>query len=382
MSMPFSATNAIHSDDYLNRVSDVAPPINVSTTFRYDNEHLVPATRETGMHTSDSPMIYSRLGHPNADRLEAVLSQLLDSHAVVYASGLAAYHAILVHFKPKRLFLPHCYHGCKEVARIISRLNGMEILSLEDIEAKCQEGDLVHIEDPINPFGETVDLAQYASRIHSAGGLMMLDSTLGPPPLRNAWDYGADIIMHSGTKYFGGHSDLLSGIVCVSDEAIAEQLKNDRTYLGTIPASLESFLLLRSLRTMDIRVRRQSQNCTELVSYLANNSEKFSSVVQEIRHASLQTEAFVKQQMPGGFGPVFALILKSEDQCRKVVKNVSFFQHATSLGGVESLIEWRAMSDPTALKTLIRVSVGLENIEDLIADLAGSLEKINKGELD
>lgn len=379
--MPFSSTATIHGDDRLNRVSDVAPPINVSTTFRYDDEHLEPATISTGTHTSDSPMIYSRLGHPNADRLEVVLTEILDGPTVVYASGLAAYHAILIHVNPKRLFQPHCYHGCEAVAKIISRISGMEILPLEDLEDKCQSGDLVHLEDPGNPYGEVVNLDEFAEKIHRAGALMLVDSTLAPPPLRNTWEFGADIVMHSGTKYFGGHSDLLSGIVSVRDEKDAQQLRNDRTYLGTIPASLESYLLLRSLRTMEIRVLKQSSNCTCLVEYLASHKDRYNSVVKDIRHASLQKEEFVKKQLPGGYGPVFSLLLFSQEQCKLLVKNTVLFQHATSLGGAESLIEWRAMSDPFANRNLIRVSVGLENAEDLIEDLAGTLEKIEKGDL-
>ena len=210
---------------------------------------------------------------------------------------------------------------------------------------------------------------------------MLLDTTLAPPPLRNPWNFGVDIIMHSGTKYFGGHSDLLSGILSVKSEKIAHGLRDDRTILGTIPASLESFLLLRSLRTMDIRIKRQSNNCTKIVSYLMDHLSDYSSVLKSVHHASLQTEDFVAKQLPNGYGPVFSIVLKNKNQWPKLVKNLQLFQHATSLGGVESLVEWRALSDPHVEQALIRVSVGLEDVDDLIKDLAGILKRIHDKQL-
>lgn len=375
------STDTIHADNHLNRVSDVAPPINVSTTFRYDNGNLITALESDSGANSESLPVYSRTCHPNAERLEAILTKILGGPAVVYASGLSAYMAVLTYFKPKRLFQGDCYNGCRMAAQLFSRISGMELYPLADIEELCEPGDMIHIEDPINPYGEAVDLLERSSAIHKAGGLMLLDTTLAPPPLRNPWNFGVDIIMHSGTKYFGGHSDLLSGILSVKSEKIAHGLRDDRTILGTIPASLESFLLLRSLRTMDIRIKRQSNNCTKIVSYLMDHLSDYSSVLKSVHHASLQTEDFVAKQLPNGYGPVFSIVLKNKNQCPKLVKNLQLFQHATSLGGVESLVEWRALSDPHVEQALIRVSVGLEDVDDLIKDLAGILKRIHDKQL-
>ncbi|SCV99301.1 LAFE_0A00144g1_1 [Lachancea fermentati] len=375
------STICIHGDDFLNRVPDVVTPINVSTTFRYDNENLVKAVDLANSVDDKKPLIYSRLSHPNAERLEAVLKSILGGPTVVYSSGLSAYFAILAHYRPRRIFMGHCYHGCKLAADLYAKMSGAEIHLLESINNFCEAGDLVHIEDPINPYGECVDLSNLSEITHERGGQMLVDSTLAPPPLRDPWKFGADIVMHSGTKYLGGHSDLLSGVVCLKNEISAQEMREERIALGTIPASLESFLLLRSLRTLEVRVKKQSFNCEQLVKYIYEHKSDFNSVLDKVHHASLQKEDFVRKQLPHGYGPLFSIVLKREKQCKQLVHMVRIFQHATSLGGAESLIEWRALSDPLADQTLIRISVGLENIEDLIEDLAGSLRKIQSLEI-
>ncbi|SCU91800.1 LADA_0F12134g1_1 [Lachancea dasiensis] len=375
------ATQSIHGDDECNRVPDVAPPINVSTTYRFDNDNLVTAAELDPSIGVDEQLVYARESHPNAVRLEHVISKLLGAPSVVYSSGLSAYFAALIRFKPKKLFQAACYHSCVEAAEILSRIGGLKVYTLDDIDAECGPGDLIHIESPLNPYGECVDVSHYAERAHKVGAKLLLDATLAPPPLSNPWDLGADIVMHSGTKYFGGHSDLLCGIIAVKDVETARLMRNERLVLGTIPASLESFLMLRSLRTMELRVRRQAENCTALVKYLNDHKAEFGSVLKHIHHGSLQQEEFVKKQMTGGFGPLFSIILNSPDQCVKLVKNVKLFQHATSLGGVESLIEWRAMSDSHIDKKLVRLSVGVEHIDDLIDDLVSVLKRLESGDL-
>ncbi|SCU78990.1 LADA_0A09076g1_1 [Lachancea dasiensis] len=372
------STSSIHADDFLNRVTDVAPPINVSTTFRYDNDKLIPSGEVSGSIETDKPPVYSRESHPNATRVEAVLTSVLGGPCLAYASGLSAYYAILTYLRPKKLFIAECYHGCHLAAELFSKVSGMQILSFEDIDQECSAHDLVHIEDPMNPFGESCNVVKLVKKVHAKGGLVLIDSTLAPPPLRNPWEFGVDIVMHSGTKYLGGHSDLLSGVLCFKDPSWAAEIKMQRMIMGTIPASLESFLLLRSLRTLKVRVKQQSENCEALVKHLANHAGEVSGVLAHVRHGSLQPEEYVKELNQGGYSPVFSIILKHPEQCKKLVKRVQIFQHATSLGGVESLIEWRSLSDPSIDKGLLRLSVGLEDIHDLIADLFGVLKGLQR----
>ncbi|SCU84119.1 LANO_0C00474g1_1 [Lachancea nothofagi CBS 11611] len=369
-------TKCIHADDILNRVTDVVSPINVSTTFRYDNDNLTASMEVSGLTESEQLPVYSRESHPNADRLETVLTSILGGFAVAYASGLSAYYAVLTHICPKRLFISDCYHGCQLAAKLFAKTSGMQILSFDEIETKCSMGDLVHVEDPSNPYGESSNVVELVKRVHKKRGLILIDSTLAPPPLRNPWDLGVDIILHSGTKYLGGHSDLLSGVVCVDNAEQAVEMRKERMIMGTIPASLESFLLLRSLRTLEVRVRQQSANCLKLVKFLKEHAVEVPGVLASIRHASLQTDDYVKSQNKEGYSPVFSIILKEPAQCPKVIKELHIFQHATSLGGVESLIEWRSLSDSSIDKALLRISVGLENAQDLLADLFGALKHV------
>ena len=188
--------------------------------------------------------------------------------------------------------------------------------------------------------------------------------------------------MHSGTKYFGGHSDLLCGVLATQREDWATQLFQDRVFLGSVMGNLEAWLGVRSLRTLEVRVQRQSLNASHLVGWLhaalhavdpAPDSEEFAvqAVLQEIFHASVQkTEGgWLTRQMPNGFGPVFSITMKEERAARELPSRLSFFQHATSLGGVETLIEWRTLSDQNVDRRLLRISVGLENWEDLRDDL-------------
>lgn len=368
------STELIHADDKDNRVTDVAPPINVATTFRYDNNDLVAWNDRENLDFMEKQPIYSRLAHPNSTRLESIFSEILDGHAVIYSSGCAAFFAAMIHLNPKRIFMGQNYHGCRAIANILTRNFDIKQYKLEEIEEFAQEGDVVHLETPVNPYGTSYDIQSFADRAHSKGALLVIDSTFAPPPLQNVWEFGCDMILHSATKYFGGHSDLLSGVLVVKDEDACKKLRDDRIYLGTNVSNLESYLLLRSLRTFEMRVLKQSDNATKIVNFLNENRSKYDKVLDKLYHSSLQTEDFVKKQLKGGYGPVFALTLKSVDQCKKFPAKLEYFQHATSLGGIESLVEWRALTDPYIDQTLIRVSVGCENVDDLIQDLANALQ--------
>ncbi|CAL9734795.1 cystathionine gamma-lyase [Monosporozyma servazzii] len=367
------STQLIHADDKNNRVSDVAPPITVSTTFRYDNDNLEVVDESECIDDMDVNPVYSRCGHPNATRVESVMSDILGGHAVVYNTGVSSFYAAMVHYNPKRLFIGESYHGVHAIADIMTRNYGLKQYSLNDIEEFAQEGDLVHIESPVNPYGTSINIQEYVDRAHAKGAKVTIDATFAPPPLQDSWDFGVDMVMYSATKYFGGHSDLLAGILVSKEHDVANKLKIDRMYLGTIIGNLESFLLLRSLRTYEMRIMKQSENATKIVSFLQEHLREFSGVLKEVIHSSLQTEPWVKTQAKGGHTPVFCITLQSIEQAKHFPSKLKLFHHATSLGGIESLIEWRALSDPEMDQTLLRVSVGCENADDLINDLKQGL---------
>ena len=254
----------------------------------------------------------------------------------------------------------------------------------EELEA----GDVILLETPVNPFGISFNIEEYARKAHSRGAYLIVDSTFGPPGLQDPFKWGADLVMHSGTKYLGGHSDMLCGVLVTRRADWHQSLSNDRVHLGSVMGSMEGWLGVRSLRTLEIRVQRQSENAFKLVSWLdaALNESSSSSedtriikeTVESITHSSLQKGdmGWLSRQMSGGFGPVFSLTLKEERLSRFLPTRLNFFHHATSLGGVESLIEWRALTDSTVDKRLLRVSIGLESWEDLRDDLVAGLKAV------
>ncbi len=308
-------------------------------------------------------------------------------------------HAAYVYLNPKRVALGAGYHGCHGVLDLHTKLTGLKQLPLDCSAEELDEGDVIHLESPINPTGEAYNIAAYAQKAHSRGAYLFVDSTFGPPGLQDPFIHGADIIMHSGTKYLGGHSDMLCGVLAFQKKEWHQGLLHERTNLGNVLGSFEGWLGVRSLRTLEVRVHRQSKNADALVAWLdglmhpeaagssanadatssSGNSKIVRDVVEKVAHASLQhnDKEWLEKQMPNGYGPVFAIWMKSESMAKVLPSKLQYFHHATSLGGVESLIEWRAMSDSTVETNLVRVSVGVENWEDLRDDLMNGFRALH-----
>ncbi|KAJ5858884.1 hypothetical protein N7534_004161 [Penicillium rubens] len=378
------STKALHADDVLNLVTDVAPPIHLSTTFRYPNDpdQLVPSEDPVDEFNGKN-YVYSREFAPNATRFESVLSSLLGGRAVSYSTGLAALHAALTLLKP-----PPNLRGRGIPWQPRSHLGSIASkLPLDCPAESLDAGDVILLETPVNPLGTAFSIEEHAHKAHSRGAFLIVDSTFAPPGLQDPFLWGADIVMHSGSKYFGGHSDMLCGVLATKRADWTKQLFEDRIALGSVMGNMESWLGIRSLRTLEVRVQRASQNSAKLISWLhaamqasspAVGSEEMivQSVLKKIYHASLQDEPWLQKQMPNGFGPVFSIVLDNEEFAKVLPTKLHFFQHATSLGGVESLIEWRALSDPRVDRKLLRVSVGLENWEDLKNDLLQAFKSL------
>ena len=384
-----ASTRALHSDDHWNRTPDVAPPIHLSTTFRYSSnpDDLVPAADEDHSVPTDAH-VYSRATAPNTTRLETLLQSLLLAPCLTYSSGLAALHALYVFLRPDRVSVGAGYHGSRGVLGLHEKLYGMKVLPLECPAEDLQKGDVIHLETPVNPTGEVRHIAAYAKKAHSRGAILVIDATFGPPGLQEPFQWGADVVIHSGTKYIGGHSDMLMGVLATKREKWLLGMKAERVFLGSVMGSLEAWLGLRSLRTLGLRVKAQSENAGKLVYWLdrclngkddsQDEGEAVRSVVERVQHASLQRDdmGWLTRQMPNGFGPVFAIWMKDEILARQLPSKLGLFSHATSLGGVESLIEWRAMSDGQVDRRLVRVSVGLEEWGDLRKDLVDAFTSL------
>lgn len=304
---------------------------------------------------------------------------------LTYSSGLAAIHAAYTLLNPRRISIGDGYHGTHGVLEIHKRVSGCKELPLDCSEEELSVGDLICLETPVNPTGNAFNILHYAEKAHSRGAYLMVDSTFGPPPLQDPFSWGADIVMHSGTKYIGGHSDMLCGVLATRNKDWLTKLAEDRVFLGSVMGSLEGWLGIRSVRTLELRVQRQSKNAVDIVEALdgalsghtvctgfsQSDINAVKAVVAEVRHASLQhaDKPWLTKQMPGGYGPVFAVVMKNEDLARRLPSKLNFFAHATSLGGVESLVEWRTMSDATVDKALLRFSIGVEDSRDLLEDL-------------
>ncbi|TRM68035.1 Cys/Met metabolism PLP-dependent enzyme-domain-containing protein [Schizophyllum amplum] len=385
-----NGTDLIHGDGVLGHTPEVAPSISMSTTFRaplpdpdagpidLSNVDLRNPTRD----------IYSRYTQPVSTRVEHILSKVNNGFALTYASGLAAFYSALVHVRPKRVAVQGGYHGCHVALQVYNRARDVVVPSI-GLDDEYEPGDMCWLETPLNPTGEARDIQHYADKVHKVGGVLLVDATFGPPPLQYPFNFGADIIMHSGTKYFGGHSDLLCGVLIVKTHEKWTKLWTDRTYMGNMMGSLEAWLLLRSLRTLHLRVPRQSENAAQLAQWLSQIAhtpvgQKYDGVpggiIARVWHSSLQgidARGFdPKRQMAGGWNATFAMEMANSEYARLLPHALKYYIAATSLGGVETLIEQRIQSDPGAPPGLIRISVGVEDIEDLKADMKQALLRL------
>ncbi|KAF8211210.1 Cys/Met metabolism PLP-dependent enzyme-domain-containing protein [Mycena galopus ATCC 62051] len=377
-------THLVHGDDDLRRGEDVAPPISVSTTF------LSPLPNEGGNapdYRNPSRHVYSRYTTQNSTRVEHILSNITDGFALTYSSGLAASYAALVFFKPKRIAITDGYHGCHAMIEVYRKAApDVKVIKLDD---DFQSGDLCWLETPVNPIGESRDIQYYADKVHKVGGKLIVDSTFAPPPLQYPFKHGADCILHSATKYFGGHSDMLSGVLVVRTKEEWDILQSDRTYMGNTMGSLESWLLLRSLRTFHLRLPQQSQTASTLVAWLQKivmtpTGHSFDGVpggvLTKVWHSSLQGKDVrgfdPKTQMTGGWNATFSIQLSKPEYAAWFPHSLQYFTPATSLGGVESLAEYRASWDPTSDPRAVRISIGVEDLEDLKADIRQALKHV------
>jgi len=265
---------------------------------------------------------------------------------------------------------------------------GLEVIplpSLSAAESVLRQGDLVWLETPRNPACDIYDIAEYSRIAHSKGARVCVDSTFAPPPVQRPLACGADISMHSTTKGLAGHSDAIGGALVVSDVELHAKLERQRIALGAVPGSLETWLLLRSLRTLHVRVEKQCDSTAAIAKWLHASIEEIAhplhGLVYKVHHASLPSDpghVIAKKQMGEGlFGSVFAILLQTETAAKALPAALRLFKDATSLGGVESLIEWRRKYDDAVDARLLRISVGLENEADLRADLTRAIREVS-----
>ena len=345
------ATRALHADRSFAELPDVAPPIRPSTTF----------DREAGT------AVYRRGDSDVAARLEAVIGDLEGGYAVAYPSGMAAMASVMRGLRPARVALPDdVYHGTRDFIAAEASHGAWDLVP----EADLGEGDVQIIETPSNPKCLVVDIEAVASHAHDRGVILVVDSTFATPILQRPLAFGADVVVHSTTKFIAGHSDALGGVAVTPGAEAANVLRAARVRDGMIPGALETWLTLRGVRTLALRVERQSASALRIARFLVE-SAAVTRVWYPGLHGHPGHEVALRQMKM--FGGVLSFEMNSAGAAASVVRSLRLFRRATSLGGVESLCEHRLDADPDAPPGLIRLSVGLEGVDDLVADLGAAL---------
>eukprot|EP01059_Diplonema_ambulator_P021181 TRINITY_DN35221_c0_g1_i1.p1 TRINITY_DN35221_c0_g1~~TRINITY_DN35221_c0_g1_i1.p1 ORF type:complete len:349 (+),score=82.43 TRINITY_DN35221_c0_g1_i1:54-1100(+) len=344
-------TQCVHG--YEKDCPDVVPPITTSVTFRS---------------MEGSGKVYSRMdgSQPVREKVESVLGRLEGGSAVLYASGQAAAFSLLRYLNPKRVAMENGYHGTGQVVDML-RITKVPMKGLDTLE----QGDVLWLETPLNPTCEVFLLRDYTP-LQAKGVVVCVDGTFAPPPVQFLLEEGADFVVHSSTKFLNGHSDAMGGVVVSKRTSDIEKLKVERMVMGNTPGTLDSWLLLRSLKTLEVRVRRQCETALRIVDFLKAHPD-----VTKVHHPSLLPRDAVAPQMR-----LHGAILSFETPfARTLPSHLTVFQNATSLGSVESLIEWRHRWDPKVSPSLLRISVGLEAPDDLVKDLAQALQAAKASKL-
>lgn len=340
-------------------------PLNVAPQLA--SNYYLPADRD-----------YSRAkGTTTSDAFEELLGGLEGGHALSFASGMGAAAAVLNRLPAgATLAMPtDPYHGVKglaEEAEAQGRWNVMR-LDLADTQAwidAALTADLLWLETPANPLITVADLPAICGAPRKDGTLVAVDSTFATPFCQRPLDLGADIVMHSATKFIGGHSDLLAGLLIVTDDALYDEFHTRRLLHGASIGAMEAFLAIRGARTMALRMERAQANAMELAQRLDASDD-----VATVRYPGLEshpTHANAAKFMTGWGAMISFDTVGSADRAAAICERVEIINHATSLGGIESTMERRAAvaGQETMPPTLIRFSVGCESVADLSDDLA------------
>ena len=375
------STKAIHAGQIPDPITGaVVPPIVLASTHMQDGVGNLRGGYE-----------YARGGNPTRDALQVQLAALEGAtHAFAFASGLAAEDALL-----RSLLIPgdtivmgnDVYGGTHRLARRIFGRWDVSVVTVEmtDLEAvkntvSEHQPKVLWVETPSNPFMKVSSIAELAEIAHQAGATVVVDNTFATPYLQRPLEWGADVVVHSMTKYLGGHSDVLGGAVVTSNAEIAEQVGFHQFAAGAVMSPFEAWLTTRGIKTLAVRVDRHQENAMAIAEMLAGDS-----LVAEVFYPGLPSHPgheLAKKQM-SGFGGMLSFRLASGAQAKTFVESTSVFTLAESLGGVESLVNYPCEMTHASVRgtelevpdTIVRLSVGIESVEDLLADVKQALGK-------
>jgi cystathionine gamma-synthase len=374
-------TLAVHAGAEPDELSGgVSPSIQMSATFRQD-----------GVGKPRRGYEYGRSGNPTRQALEAAIAELEGgTHGLAYASGLAATQNVLYLLEPgDRLILSDDAYGgtwrlaSKVWSRYGVQTDAVDLRDLDALAAAMSEApapQMVWVETPTNPLLKVVDISAVVRLAASAGALTVVDNTFATPFLQRPLELGADVVMHSATKYLSGHSDVISGLLATRRDDLAETLRFHQNAAGAVPSPFDCWLVMRGMRTLAVRMERASSNASAIAEWLAGRNE-----VSKVYYPGLpdhpQHELATRQMRLPGAMLSFELVA-GEPAARRVAEATRLFTLAESLGAVESLVEVPAVmthlsvaGSPLEVPAgLVRLSVGIEAVEDLIADLEAALQ--------
>ncbi len=355
----------------------VVPPLVQSTTFSRDPNGDFTEGRD----------IYTRASNPNRRLLETKLALLeKGTDAACFASGQAATMSIFHSLgQNSHIILPDdIYYGTRVILENLYKNWNIEFTVVDMTDSKNIEKalqpntKLVWIESPSNPCLKIADIETIAHICTQSGILTAVDNTWSSPYFTNPLVLGADIVMHSTTKYIGGHSDILGGAVVWGKKLVNDKIQSIKDYQsigGGVPSPYDCWLLNRSLSTFFVRMVKHNSNAVELAYFLSTHAN-----IEKVYYPGLvnhQNHEIAKKQMTNGFGGMMSILIKGDEKnCLRVASKLRVFQHATSLGGVESLVDHRRTAEGVhslSQGNLLRISVGIENIEDLIEDFRQAL---------
>jgi cystathionine beta-lyase/cystathionine gamma-synthase len=336
---------------------------------------------------------YSRVANPTRTALQQCLASLESAeHGMAFSSGLGATTTIMHLLNPgdRTVLIADVYGGVYRMTSQVYEPKGyvFEYLPAADFANLASHLDertrLVWIETPSNPMLNIVDIRKAAEAAHEIDALLVVDNTFATPYLQRPLELGADIVVHSTTKYLGGHSDVVGGFAATNDPTIAERLFFLQKSLGAVPGPLDCWLVLRGVKTLAVRMRQHCQNAHAISGFLERHPR-----VQQVLYPGLPRhpghEIAAKQMLD--YGGMIAFLAKSDEQAEALVARTKIFKLAESLGGVESLIELptrmthasTADAPFAAPRNLVRLSVGLESAEDLVDDLESALAAVAGG---
>jgi cystathionine beta-lyase/cystathionine gamma-synthase len=331
---------------------------------------------------------YARVGNPTRTALQVALASLENAqHGVAFSSGLGATTTLMHLVDPGQrvVLIADVYGGVYRMTSQVYEPKGYRFTYVPAVEVDDnlashlgEDVKLVWVETPSNPLLNVVDIRKAADAAHAVGALLVVDNTFATPYLQQPLDLGADLVVHSTTKYLGGHSDVVGGFVATNDDALADRLYFLQKSLGAVPGPFDVWLVLRGLKTLAVRMRAHSENARRIATFLEGHD-----AVERVLWPGLESHpghAVARAQMRD-FGGMVSFTVETEQEAVELVARTKIFQLAESLGGVESLIEHPARMTHASTAgapfappgNLVRLSVGIESADDLVADLEAAL---------